>query len=178
MSLAAVKEALKQDAEWKRYRAIRSGIEESFPLESLNEELTRIQRGRKVRSVSFKGVSAQRLLDMSMDEVQHRARLTEILIQAKRESNILSALLDGMNSYVLGEYAEDLREGFKTQQDRRSAVDRLLSKGYSTLYGIQGVAETTELLIKDIDQSSFTLTRVANLIELTTRREHVANVSV
>ena len=177
MSIEDIKHSLKSDDRWKRYRGIITSVNESFPLESLQQELDTIQRMRKVRTVNLKGVSPQRLLDMSMDEVQHRARLTEILIQAKKESALVDTLLDGMYAYIKGEYSEELKD-WKSQADRNSVVERLLSKGYETQSGIASLMETVETLIKDIDQSSFTLTRAANLLELIIRRENIASVNI
>ena len=177
MSIADLKHSLKGDDKWKRYRSLLASIKETFPVESLQQEIDTIQKLRKVRGVRLNGISANKLLDMSMDEVQHRARLTEVLIQARREFARLDALVTGMYSYIKGEYAQEL-SSFKSQADRNSAVETLLSTGYEVLSQIEAISDTVELVIKDIDQSSFTLTRVANLIELTTRREHVANITV
>lgn len=177
MAIDDLKLALKKDSRYLRYKSIGRTIEETLPYETMCAEIEVIQSARKVRTGSLSDLQPRELLDVSMDEVSHRARLTEILVQAKRKRHDLAAVIDGVWRYISTEYADELRD-FRTKDERSQAVTTCMGKGYELLSSLDSLIDQCETTIKDIDQTGFALSRIANLFELVLRRENLVNVGI
>lgn len=175
-----LKALLANSKEYKRYRAIIDDLDTSLSVEGIQQEVDLIITSRKlsVKSVSFKSIGVNKLTEISWNEVSHRARLSELLVQMNRHSNMLESLLDGIRNYISSTFIEELRINWKTQAERNSVLDSVLAKGYTLLSTVSGLSEEISLIIEDIDKSSYSLNRVANLLELTLRRESIVKVNV
>lgn len=176
MSLAELKEGLSEDNIFARYRSIRDTAAQQLPYESLCDEIAMIQAVRQART-SVHNMSPKNLLDVSLDEISQRARLTEILVKAKRASAMIQPVVDGLWHHITGTYAEELKS-FRTKGERESAISAVLNKGYVLIAELDNLITQCELVIKEIDQTSFALSRIATLFELTIRHERLANVEV
>lgn len=176
MGLEDLKNALQVDTNYLRYRSLRNNAAKTLPYEGCCEELDRIQASRLVRSTSY-DMKPDKLLDISMNEVSYRARCTEILIIAKRRSADLGKVIDATRLYVSTTYAHLLLD-LKTKGERDSTVASFFIKGVELQASLSSLAEQAELVIKDIDQTSFALTRIANVFELVIRREKLINVDI
>lgn len=177
MALDDLKLVLKKDSRYLRYKSIGRTIEQTLPYETLCAEIDMIQTARKVRTATLGDLQPRELLDVSMDEVSHRARLTEILVQAKRKRHDLAAIVDGVWGYIAAEYADELST-FRTKDDRSQAISSCMGKGYELLSSLDSLIDQCETTIKDIDQTGFALSRIANLFELVLRRENLVNVGI
>jgi c-di-GMP-related signal transduction protein len=177
MATEDLKSALKSDSEYRRYRSICSSVETSLPYEALCEEIDQIQVARQVRTSALSEMKPRELLSVSMDEVSHRARLSEILVHSKRRRHDLGAVMDGMWNYIASEYHDELKD-LRTKDERSTAITAALKKGYAHLASLDSLVDQCETAIKDIDQTSFSLSRIASLYELIIRKEHLVNVDV
>ena len=176
MSIAELKAELKEDNSFIRYRSIRETAERQLPFDKLCDEIEMIQQSRMART-SAHNMKPKQLLDVSLDEVSHRARLTEIMVQAKRARNDLAPVVDGLWHHIKSTYSDELRS-FKTSGERDSAVSTVLNAGYKFISNLDSLVEQCTDVIKEIDQTSFSLTRVANMFELVIRHEKLVNVDV
>lgn len=176
MGIESLKKQLLDDDTFLKYRSIRQTASAQLPYESLCDELERIQQSRAVRT-AVHNLRPNQLLEVSLDEVNHRARLTEILVKAKRNRAMIQPVVDGVWNYIASTYVDELKT-FKTSADRQSAISTVLNAGYTLISELDSLIEQCELVIKEIDQSSFSLSRVATLMELTIRNERLVNVDV
>lgn len=176
MSIDVLKKYLREDDAFTRYKSVRATASAQMPYDVLCDEIERIQVCRQARA-STHDLMPKDLLSVSMDEVSHRARLTEVLVQAKRCRATIQPVVDGMWNYIASTYFEELK-AFKTAGQRDSAISTVLNAGYTFIANLDSLIDQCELVIKEIDQTSFALTRAANLMELTIRRENIANVSI
>lgn len=175
MSLETLKGSLKEDTNFQRYRSIRQTASKALPYEKLCEELDRIMAARQVRSFATSSLQPRELLSVSMDEISHRARTTEILVTAKRRRHDLATVIDAVWTHVTVTYADELRD-FKTKGEREAAVTSCFSLGYNLLSSLDSLIDQCETIMKDIDQTSFSLSRIASMFELTIRNGHLVNV--
>lgn len=177
MSIRSFREDIKEDKHYIRYVAIRATAAKALPYEKLCAEIDLIMVARQVRAYAVSKLQPRELLSVSMDEISHRARSSEILLVAKRSRSSLADVLDGVWNHVNVEYGEHLKE-FKTKSERDGAVTSCFRMGYEFLGNLDSLIEQTEIIIKDIDQCSFGLTRAANLMELLLRRENLVNIEI
>lgn len=177
MSIAELSEVVRGDPRYQRYLSIRKSAARLLPYEALSSEISLIQQARRVRSLQVSTLQPRDILDISLDEVSHRARLTEILVTAKRSYEELDGVVSSVSRYITANYSSHVSD-LRTKGERDNVISTLFTKGYELLSSMDNLATQCELVIKEIDQTSFSLTRIANLYELVIRRESIVNVSV
>ena len=169
---------LKTDDGFKRYVAIRKECETAFPIETISDELELILRTRQIRTLTAQSkLAPKKLIAVSIDEADKRARLTEIIVTSRRCSAKLEAVMDVMHQHVLSE-CTDLLSGVRTKGERDQIVQSVLAKGWELIHVMNATTERAQTIIEDIDQSSYNLNRMVKLVELIVQKEHIVNIDV
>ena len=177
MSLRELREQLDDDSTFQRYRRIRQAAQASLPYDSLCEEIKQIQTLRQARSFARNKYDPKELLAVSMDEVSHRARLTEIMVACHRQHADLENLISAVWGHIATNFQDCLTD-FRTKGDKETAIGTCFVTGNKMLANLSSLITQCELVIKEIDQTSFHLTRTANLLELVIRREQLVSVDI
>lgn len=174
MGLRALQEELKEDDKFQRYKAIRETAASRLPYDKLVSELDKIMSARQVRAYA-KAPNPRQLLDVSLDEISHRARVTEIMKFAQSTRFDLSSVIDAVWEHAYTTYADALND-IKTKGDRERMVSTCFGKGNELLSQLDSLIGQCEMIVKDIDQASFHLNRVAAMFELLIRNDKLVNI--
>jgi hypothetical protein len=170
----ALRNALKKDARWKRFRAI---VDQAY-LPEFDAHIDEIERLHKTRGVRVLGAQAmpsgKRVADAAMRDQGVRSRCVEIVMQVTRSRNYLAIQMDVVRSYVMAQYMQLLGEsGARTITEKKEHVTSMFSKADTTLHRLDTITEIADLVIKDCDQAAWALSKTVSALEVATKREHM-----
>ncbi len=175
MALSDFRAAVLEDSRYKRYLGLYETATHSINVPALTSELKTIA---KIRVEALKKKMApRRLLDLSMEEVSHRARITEILVSVKSTKSTLSDVGTQVWIFCAAEYSSHLSD-IRTKADRDAAVSSCFRKGDELIAKLESLVDMCSDLLKDIDQNSFSLNRVSGMYEILLRPERLHNVDI
>lgn len=149
----AFRRTLKGDDTYKKYRRILTNIQEKVDISTLYEEVTSSHAGRIMRNLYGTTPGASKISDAVLQDVRCRSRLVEIVLKATRYHDMLDMSLDETRKYLSTVYSEEL-PSLRTKQERMSYFDVYLAKGISYQANLKSLAESANMIIKDIDQAS------------------------
>lgn len=162
---------LKGDDTYLKYRRILKNINEKMDLETFYTEITTLHAGRVMRNLYGTTPGASKISDAVLQDVRCRSRLVELVLKSTRYHDILDLTLDETRKYLSTKYADEA-PALRTKQERQSYFDVYLTKGISTLANLKSLAESANLVIKDIDQCSHATRHLIECLELVLDRNN------
>jgi hypothetical protein len=168
----ALRRALRKDDKWARFMAIRKAAY-APEFEKYIEE---IQRMHKTRSIRVLGATAaptgKKIADAAMRDQSVRSRCVEICMEITRNRNQLAIAMNTVSTYVNAEYGSLLADnGVRAVTERRSIVESLFGPAQRTLDELDTITEIADLVIKDVDQASWSIKSTVTALEVATARE-------
>lgn len=160
-----VGESLKEDDKYKSFRRIVRNIGEQVNTEKMREEILRLHAGRKVRTLYLKRPGVDAVVDAALQDSSYRSRIAEIRIETDYHRGLLEEAVDKMRKHVVHEFSAQV-SGLKTKGERMSFADQFLQKGVTLLYKFERLTAMADTVIKDIDQSGYTLKHVVDSMEV------------
>lgn len=160
-----LKEKLKEDDRFRRYKRIVKGMKEGIDIEKMDSEIMRLHTGRLSRQMYGKNPSVDTLLKASLQESSVRSRMAEIRVELSKNLSLLEKAVKEVRKYLMSEYREYVTN-FRTKGERIDFFDSQLNSGISMISQIEGLVSRIDFLIKDIDQTSYSLTRTRECLEL------------
>lgn len=142
----------------------------NIPLKRYTQEVETIHISRNTRTlINFCDNGSARLVDelirANLQDQGNRSRLTEIHIQCVRASAALTESLKKFKDYALLKYEPYLRK-IKTKGERASFLDTVLEDFYTYIYECELVINLASIVIKDIDQTGWSLERTIKALSL------------
>jgi hypothetical protein len=130
-----------------------------------------LHQSRNIRTlVNFREDKTSKFVDevihSNLIDQGQRSRLAEILIQCTRASCALSDALKLFKEYAIIRYDPYLNK-IKTKGERSSFIDVCLSEMTEYINDCELVINLAKIVINDIDQAGWTLTRTINALSLT-----------
>ena len=171
--MSNLKELLNKDAEFARFRNIRNTVEAAIDCEEILREAEFLHSARSSRKLSTAALTPSMIQKALTGDMAARSRLTELRVLCSRTYELLSVAMSNVRRHIQTEYYEELSEYGKTQQDRRAAMDRLISKSIRLQSQIESTQETVDLYIKDIDQTAFGLRNLIDIFKITLDKREV-----
>jgi hypothetical protein len=93
-------------------------------------------------------------------------------MEITRNRNQLAIAMNTVSTYVNAEYGSLLADnGVRAVTERRSIVESLFGPAQRTLDELDTITEIADLVIKDIDQASFSVKHTITALEVATARE-------
>lgn len=160
-----LKELMSEDEKIQRYRRIVSNIKKSIDLEKLDAELARLHAGRLSRQLYGKHPSPDSLINAALQDAANRSRMAEIRVEATRQLSILEVAIDSVKKYIMHEY-KDHMIGIKTKGERVGFAEQRLTSGVDFAKKVENMIERADFLIKDIDQTGFSLKHSIACLEI------------
>lgn len=140
---------------------------------SLLSEMARLQSIRISSRIDYKGDFVRQLIETSSRDQSYRSRLAEIQFSAFRAKHVLSKSVARIRDYLLREYWTDIAKEYRTVKERSDFVDGVLVEFIEFCNDMDHLCSQADILIKDIDQSSWSLKLMRDAVEIHTKREHV-----
>lgn len=156
---------LKEDAKFKQYKRIVKEIERSVDIEKLTTEINRLHSGRKSRNLHGKSPTGDSLMEASLQDSSNRSRMAEIRVEAFRQQSMLEEAIAAVKRHLMNEYRESF-SGLRTKGERLGYVEQFLTRGLRLNANLENFMERVDFLIKDIDQTGFSLRNSINVLEI------------
>ncbi len=172
-SLKVLLEELKTDAVFLKYRGIVKTITSRINLAQLTAEVKQLHAvERSARNLKGKGPSNEKLYKAEAEELATRSRLTEMKLALYEDMAILDEILETIAAHLRTAY-DGYFEGFKTETDKKTLMRKILNRGYELKSEMKACDDRIDLVIKDIDQASYGLTRMVALFKILHERKTV-----
>ncbi len=168
---------LAKDANWKRFLNILEASERLSDFDNYANEVLNIHKGRKSRQLVYKASSAKRLIEANMQDISFRSRCVEIMIEVRRARRLLNISLDSIKNHILATYQTYL-SAYRTKAERDIYVSSLVSDAEAKLAEFESIIEVCELVVSDIDKTSWSMKSILDAMELIYRRENVLGTQV
>lgn len=156
---------LVDDDAFKKYKRIVKSIQERYDLEALMEEANALHSGRSSRNLKGTNPGGQKIADAALLDGSYRSRMSQIMVNLFRQRDLLEISIQAAKAHIVKNYS-DVIPAYRTKAERSTFLDTYVAKGVTMLSNIESVIKCLELLIKDIDQMSFTLRLSYQCVEL------------
>lgn len=161
------REELKEDSEWKRFREVFRTTQEALNIGSTEYEVKSLHANRPSRSLNAAKVAVHVLQEATIGDLTARSRLTEIKLLVYRTEELLSTAIKQIRKYLASQYADEVKAlGGSNAGTRTALLDRLLSRPIEYLSSLSSLTEQIDLIVKDIDQTAFSLNRSKELLQM------------
>jgi hypothetical protein len=145
-------------------------------LDEYKEEITALHRARSIRTlINFCNDKAatsmvDEVIRANLTDQAQRGRLTEILLTCVRASNALNEAISVFKDFALIRYDSYLTK-IKTKGERATFLDTLLSDMQTYSADCELVINLAKLVIADIDQGGWALSRTIEALKITNAPE-------
>lgn len=167
ISIKSLREELAEDSEWKRFRSVFKTAQEALNIGSTEYEIKSLHGTRPSRNLNAAKVAVHVLQEATIGDLTARSRLTEIKLLAYRTEELLSTAIKQIRKYLVSQYADEVKAlGGSNAAARTAILDRLLSRPIEYLSSLSSLTEQIDLIVKDIDQTAFSLNRSKELLQM------------
>lgn len=136
---------------------------------TLLKEVKQLQRTRPSRKLYEKrNLNVRTIREAVLTDQAYRGRLVSIKLDCSSIINMLQPLRDAL---VFKLSMNDLELPVKTKTERKDFIEFGVDSKLQILYDLYSVVEAVDLVIEDIDKSSWSLKSTLQAFELATRPE-------
>lgn len=174
MSIKSFKRELSGDPNCRRFGAVYKTAQSALNVERVETEIRYLHSNRSSRTLNASKISPKVLTKANIEDLASRSRLTEIKLLSYRTEELLSIALSTVRKYVATEYREDVADlSGSTKADREATLDVIFEGPVAYLRDLKSLSNQIDMLVKDIDQGSFNLRRLQDLLAIQLdHREH------
>ena len=159
------KSILKSDDNYRRFRRIVKSLSEQVNVEKLHSEILRLHAGRKSRTLYLKRPSVDTVNEANLQDSSYRSRLAEIYVEVDYNLGLLNEAIDKIRKHFIHEF-KDSMEGLRTKGERMSFADKYISSGLALMHQLKRLLATTDVIIKDIDQTGYSFKNTIKSMEI------------
>jgi cell fate (sporulation/competence/biofilm development) regulator YlbF (YheA/YmcA/DUF963 family) len=159
-----LKEALKEDREFKKFKLIVKHIEETYDLEALAREVRNLHEGRPSRALP-KAPSGDAVMEALIKDGQSRSRMGRILADLINQEGILEDAFKAIRAHMGTTYAEML-PSLRTKLERQEYLNRYLRRGVKLHHRISTLQKIVLVYMEDIDKMGYTFTNTVKVLEM------------
>jgi hypothetical protein len=127
------------------------------------ERIMSLQKTRNIRYLTAKQAkTVKKLTEVSVTEASTRGQLTDILMEVRNHQLALRGSIDLLVPYLTATYSATFSQ--RARADRVEATYQLWPEVVRYLQDLDRVENLIEQVVKDIDQSAYTLQRLTTLL--------------
>ena len=160
-----MRETVKGDDKYKRFRRIVKNVGEQLNIEKLAEEIKRLHSGRKARSLYLKRPSVDTVVEAALQDSAYRSRIAEIWVEADYYHGLLEEAVTSIRKHFMHSFRDQMGT-LKTKGERMGFADQYLNSGLSLMSKLDRLTSMAGMIIKDIDQTGFTFKHVVDSLEV------------
>ena len=156
--------AVLTDENYKKFKTTWARIEATLADEAAVEECKTLHNARlstKIRDNKGQ-FSVQLLYDANAIDLATRSRMVFLAANLKLRLSKLETAFDAINTYIINKYTNDLR----TIDAKNKYAKRILNSYIKRINTAHAALEFIEALIKDIDQSGFSMRNIVDCVKL------------
>jgi hypothetical protein len=157
---------IRADPKYKKFKLVVQRASERLKIENDRNEALALHLARTSGTLyGKKQYSARSLLEAEANDMAARSRWVHIRVQASIHLNLLDEACDAIKRHIFTQYYDELR-GFSNEQQRKALVERVQGVAMDLITDGKSLLEMLDQLIKDVDQSNFSMGRMVDLLEL------------
>jgi len=157
---------IRADSRYKKFKRIVETTSERLKIENDRNEALALHLARTSGTLyGKKQYSARSLLEAEANDMAARSRWVHIRVQASIHLNLLDEACDAIKRHIFTQYYDELR-GFSNEQQRKALVERVQGVAMDLITDGKSLLDMLDQLIKDADQSSFSMGRMVNVLEM------------
>lgn len=156
--------AILNDDNYKKFKDTWGRIENTLKDEEAVEECKTLHNARlstKIRDNKGQ-FSVQQLYDANAIDLSTRSRMVYLAANLKLRLSKLETAFDAIQNYIINRYTEDLR----TIDAKNKFAKRVLNSYIKRINTANAALEFIEALIKDIDQSGYSMRNIVDCVKL------------
>ncbi len=164
--MSELREQLKSDTNYKKYRNILKTVRSRLKLEEDMEEVLGLHAGRLSRRLfGKKQFSSRTIYEATAQDMSIRARLVEIRQRTSVQVSLLQGAIQQLHKYIRTAYRQGMR-GLSNEASRRATLDEVTSTGNELVTEAQALIDTVDNIIRDIDQSGHSIRHMVEILKL------------
>lgn len=140
-------------------------------LDNIQSEIETLHSGRKMRNMTLRRTSVNRLISASYQEAATRSRLVELVVTITRNYNMLELAYQAATESLISKFYKELPGS--TKASKSAFVNDVMSELKIRLTEFKSVIEIANLIIADIDKCGFSLKHVVDLLQISNKRENI-----
>lgn len=158
--------AIRKDVKYRKFKLVVQKAGERLKIEHDRNEALALFSARTSRTLSGKKqYSAASLLDAEAIDMSTRSRLVQIRVQSSIHLDLLDEACDAIKRHIFTQYHEDMR-GFSNEAQRKALIERVQTVAMDIMTEGKSLLDMLDHLIRDIDQSNFSMGRMVDLVEM------------
>lgn len=171
MSRREIKDKLKKDEAYAKYKQILNYCTGLAEFENLVTELEHMHKARKSRDLHLKTPDVHKLIDASLQGSSFRSRCVEIMVTVQKAHRLLLAATERIETHTSTTY-RNLIPG-KSIAERRTYIRNLFQVAHYKLADYERIIEMAKLLVEDLDQWGWTAKHTLDALNLIYTRENI-----
>jgi hypothetical protein len=160
-----LKMSLLKDDTYKKYLKIVKTIRDKIDLEDLDDEMTRLHSGRISRTLYGTTPGGDKIMKAALQDSSVRSRLAEIRVRVTKQADLLDITLKATRIHLANSFRDEV-DDLRTKGERGAFFDGHLQKGVSLLARMNSFTSRVDTIVKDIDQTGFSLKHAVDILEL------------
>lgn len=172
---SAIMSALKEDAQFKKFRNIVATLRTAINVEKDTAEALSLHSSRTSRNLYKLPKGPRSLLEASLMDMSFRSRLTEIRIQLASNGAILEEAVKAIKRYINTEFNDELN-AYSNVEQKRNMVERVIASALDLQASCESTIATIDDLIKDLDQAGFHLRNAVEIMKILDGSKGTRNV--
>lgn len=173
--LDLLRRTVKRYEKYKKFmKSVKANPNLQLPFEELHEELERMQKMRRVRSLTRKDKNfTGSVVDAMLQDQAYRSRCTEILASCIAITGGFQDTLLNLRDYLLFEYGGRIGRGRTTKEERKNFMENVLRPLFKYLHKVEQLKEHAKYIVDDIDKAGFTYRNLVESIKLLGKPESI-----
>jgi len=157
---------IRQDPKYKKFKLIVQKAGERLKIEEDRNEALALFSARTSSTLSGKKqYSGKSLMEAEATDMSTRSRLVTIRVKASIHLDLLDEACDAIKRHIFTQYHEDMR-AFSNEQQRKALIERVQTVAMDIMTDGKSLLDMLDHLIRDIDQSNFSMGRMVDLLEM------------
>lgn len=158
-----LKEKLKEDPEFRKYKAIVKHIEKTYDLDDIQAEARRLHEGRKSRMLP-KAPSGDAVIEAMLQDGSNRSRLARLLVDMTNQDGILEEANKSIQIHIQVRY-ELYLPSLRTKGDRSAYLNQYIRRGVRLKHRINVLMKVLDIYVTDIDKMGYTFSNTVELLK-------------
>ena len=159
---------IKESVAWEKINRVFENTVKCVNLEMAQNEAMAMHANRDSRKLKSNQnrYDPNLLIDCCLQDLSFRARMVEIRVKIDLQCTILRESVTYAKNFILTKWASEIGDEYKTIDQKKSFVDRLLKNQLEFLGSVKSLLDLIDVLIKDIDQSGHSMRHIVDCLKL------------
>jgi hypothetical protein len=143
-----------------------------LPLDDYHKEVITYHKARSIQRLNNKSPDfIDSVVEACTTDISTRSRMTYITIVCVKSSKSLDLAIDLLSDYLMSNYSDKIKKIASTISERQKFIDSVLRDFKEYVRKVETLKLCCELLVKDIDQSSYQMKMIVETFRIDRKPE-------